>query len=219
MRRDTLTLLLPATTFDRISPLALRALDLRPLHHGTSGYLRKRLDPEEAEQLLRDTLANRAANFLRIAELGIYDLPDSPYRKILRWAGVELGISGRSSSGTVSMRDSARSTTQASTSGRTRFETAPGGVSPVPEKPTVSLAGSASGVDIAHRLRKAHAKDPIAPLYLAVLGTPPPDVHELISPGGFDEFMAHKTARAVFEVYAPVQERFYERMAQRNPTR
>lgn len=54
------------------------------------GYLRKRLDPEEAEQLLRDTLANRAANFLRIAELGIYDVPDSPYRKILRWAGVEL---------------------------------------------------------------------------------------------------------------------------------
>ena len=89
----------------------------------------------------------------------------------------------------------------------------------MPEKPTVSLAGSASGVDIAHRLRKAHAKDPIAPLYLAVLGTPPPDVHELISPGGFDEFMAHKTARAVLEVYAPVQERFYERMAQRNPTR
>lgn len=93
------------------------------------------------------------------------------------------------------------------------------GMSPVPEMPTVSLAGSASGVDIAHRLRKAHAKDPIAPLYLAVLGTPPPDVHELISPGGFDEFMAHKTARAVLEVYAPVQERFYERMAQRNPTR
>ena len=92
------------------------------------------------------------------------------------------------------------------------------GMTPVPEKPTVSLAGSASAVDIAHRLRQTHAQDPTGPPYQAVLGTPPPDVHELLSPGGFDEYIAHKTARAVFEVYAPVQNRFYERVAQRSPT-
>jgi hypothetical protein len=79
----------------------------------------------------------------------------------------------------------------------------------------VSLSGSSSGVDIAHELRKTHASDPIIPLYRALLGTAPPDVHDLITPGGFDEHMAHATARAVHEVYAVVQERFYERRAKK----
>lgn len=85
------------------------------------------------------------------------------------------------------------------------------GASPVHGQPTVSLGGSASAVDIAHELRKTHMSDPIIPLYRAALGTTPPEVHELLTPGGFDEHMAHQTARAVFDVYADVQERFYER--------
>jgi tryptophan 2,3-dioxygenase len=86
------------------------------------------------------------------------------------------------------------------------------GISPMTEKPTVSLSGSAGAVGIAHELRKVHSTDPIAPFYRAVLGTDPPAVHELVTPRAFDEYMSHQTARAVFEVYADVQERFYERM-------
>jgi hypothetical protein len=86
------------------------------------------------------------------------------------------------------------------------------GISPVQGQPTVSLSGSDSAVDIAHGLRKIHAFDPITPLYMAALGTPPPDVHELLEPGGFDEHMAHSTARAVFEVYGDVQTRYQERV-------
>ena len=93
------------------------------------------------------------------------------------------------------------------------------GVSAVPGQPTVSLSGSDSAVDIAHSLRGTHATDPVAPLYRAALGTDHPAVHELLSPDGFDEYMAHKTARAVFDVYAEVQTRFEERVRRRADTR
>lgn len=82
------------------------------------------------------------------------------------------------------------------------------GASDQPDRPTVSLSGSDSAVDIAHELRKTHANDPIIPLYRALLGTPPPPVHEVLSADGFDEYMAHATAREVFDVYNDVQERF-----------
>ena len=85
------------------------------------------------------------------------------------------------------------------------------GISPLAERPTVSLSGSNSAVAIAHELRKVHGADPIAPLYRAALGTEPPAVHELVTSEAFDEYMAHQTARAVFEVYSDVQERFYQR--------
>jgi hypothetical protein len=85
------------------------------------------------------------------------------------------------------------------------------GVSEAEDQPTVSLSGSASAVDIAHELRKTHATDPITPLYQALLGTVPPAVHEVLSAGGFDEYMAQATAREVFDVYSDVQERFYRR--------
>ncbi len=85
------------------------------------------------------------------------------------------------------------------------------GVSIDQHRPTGSLSGSASGVDIAHELRKRHASDPIIPLYKALHGTTPPDVHELLSSGGFDEHMANLTASEVHHVYASVQERFYRR--------
>jgi len=85
------------------------------------------------------------------------------------------------------------------------------GVSNIEGQPTVSLSGSDSALDIAHELRKSHVADPIIPLYRAMLGTEPPALHETLTPGGFDEHMAHSTARAVFEVYEDVQERFYRR--------
>ena len=85
------------------------------------------------------------------------------------------------------------------------------GVSANPNQPTVSLSGSDSAVDIAHDLRRAHLADPIIPLYRAMLGTAPPALHEMLTPGGFDEHVAHSTAQAVFNVYEDVQERFYKR--------
>jgi hypothetical protein len=90
------------------------------------------------------------------------------------------------------------------------------GVSPFPAQPTVSLSGSASAVEMAHALRKTHAADPILPLYRAALGTDPPDVHELLPAGGFEEHLAHATARAALGVYADVQERFYERQLKKS---
>jgi len=85
------------------------------------------------------------------------------------------------------------------------------GVSADESTPTVSLSGSDSAVDIAHELRRTHLNDPIIPLYRALLGTEPPALHELVTAGGFDAHVAHATARAVFEVYEDVQERFYRR--------
>lgn len=85
------------------------------------------------------------------------------------------------------------------------------GISGIDGKPTVSLSGSDSAVDIAHELRKTHVADPINPLYRAMLGTAPPSLHETLTPGGFDEHVAQSTARAVFDVYEDVQERFYRR--------
>ncbi len=90
------------------------------------------------------------------------------------------------------------------------------GASDEPDRPTVSLSGSDSAVEIAHELRKVHANDPIVPLYRALLGTAPPPVHEVLSADGFDEYMAHATAREVFDVYNDVQERFYKRCPMRH---
>lgn len=85
------------------------------------------------------------------------------------------------------------------------------GVSADDDTPTVSLSGSDSAVDIAHHLRRTHDLDPIAPIYQALMGAPPPALHEMITPGGFDEHVAHSTARAVLRVYADVQARFRAR--------
>ena len=92
------------------------------------------------------------------------------------------------------------------------------GVSGVDGQPTVSLSGSDSAVEIAHELRRTHVNDPIIPLYRALLGSAPPALHETLTPGGFDEHMAHSTARAVFEVYEDVQERFYRRCPMKHTT-
>ena len=92
------------------------------------------------------------------------------------------------------------------------------GVSPIEGQPTVSLSGSDSAVDIAHELRRTHVTDPIIPLYRAMFGSTPPALHETLTPGGFDEHVAHSTARAVFDVYEDVQERFYRRCPMKHAT-
>jgi hypothetical protein len=85
------------------------------------------------------------------------------------------------------------------------------GVSGIDGKPTVSLSGSDSAVDIAHDLRKTHVSDPIVPLYRALLGTNPPELHATLTAARIHQHVAHATARAVFDVYEDVQERYYRR--------
>jgi len=58
---------------------------------GLPGFLRRRITVDEAKAAVREGLANRNANFLRIARRGIYDNPGSPYRALLRMAGCEFG--------------------------------------------------------------------------------------------------------------------------------
>jgi len=54
------------------------------------GYLRHRMGAEQAEARLRDALANRESNFLRVMEHGVYGHAPSPYLALLRLAGIEF---------------------------------------------------------------------------------------------------------------------------------
>lgn len=58
---------------------------------GLPGFLRRRITVDEAKAAVREGLANRNANFLRIARRGVYDNPESPYRALLQMAGCEYG--------------------------------------------------------------------------------------------------------------------------------
>jgi hypothetical protein len=58
---------------------------------GLPGYLRRRVTLDEAEATIRQGLAERTSNFLRIARRGIYDNPASPYLPLLEMAGCEFG--------------------------------------------------------------------------------------------------------------------------------
>ncbi len=55
------------------------------------GYLRRRMGSAEAEGRLRDALANRESNFLRVMQQGVYGHEKSPYLTLLRRAGIEFG--------------------------------------------------------------------------------------------------------------------------------
>ncbi len=57
---------------------------------GLRGYLRKTLTPDECRQMLVHQLEIREESFLRILERGIYANPQSPYRRLLKHAGVEF---------------------------------------------------------------------------------------------------------------------------------
>ncbi|MFW6198367.1 MAG: hypothetical protein ACOC5E_00940 [Acidobacteriota bacterium] len=58
---------------------------------GLPAHLRRRISLEEAEAAIREGLARREDNFLRIARRGIYDNPHSPYLPLLEMAGCEYG--------------------------------------------------------------------------------------------------------------------------------
>jgi tryptophan 2,3-dioxygenase len=81
------------------------------------------------------------------------------------------------------------------------------GVSSADEAPTASISGAENAAATADRFRLTHNADPIAPLFEAVLGRALPAALPMITPGGFDEYMAHLTADAVRAMYADVQAR------------
>jgi len=58
---------------------------------GLPGFLRQRITADDAKAAVREALAHRNANFLRIARRGIYDNPHSAYRPLLQMAGCEFG--------------------------------------------------------------------------------------------------------------------------------
>jgi hypothetical protein len=55
------------------------------------GYLRSPMSPETARQRFKDGLATRSQRLSAIVERGIYGYPRSPYLKLLRAAGCEVG--------------------------------------------------------------------------------------------------------------------------------
>lgn len=58
---------------------------------GLRRFLRSPLSAEQCRAIVADSLANRERNFLRLLRRAVYDYAASPYRKLLAWAGVELG--------------------------------------------------------------------------------------------------------------------------------
>lgn len=58
---------------------------------GLRNFLRCTFTLEEAKSVIQKQLDEREANFLRLVEKGIFGNPCSPYRPLLKLAGVELG--------------------------------------------------------------------------------------------------------------------------------
>jgi hypothetical protein len=58
---------------------------------GLRNFLRDSMTPERARAIVRARMAHREENFLRIAQDCIYANPRSPYLKLLRHAGCEIG--------------------------------------------------------------------------------------------------------------------------------
>jgi hypothetical protein len=58
---------------------------------GLRGFLHQRITLEEAEAIVRRRIAERAENFLRVIERGIFGYPQSPYLPLLKLARCELG--------------------------------------------------------------------------------------------------------------------------------
>jgi len=58
---------------------------------GLRGFLRKTITLEEAKAIVRQRMAEREANFLRLIEKGIFGYPRSPYLPLLKLAQVEMG--------------------------------------------------------------------------------------------------------------------------------
>jgi len=62
----------------------------------TPGVLRRPLTPEEAMARVRERMATRESRFLNALRCLIYENPESPYRRLLNWAGCEYGDLERS---------------------------------------------------------------------------------------------------------------------------
>ena len=58
---------------------------------GLRGFVQTPRTPDECERRLRDGLASRNQHFLSVLERGAYGQPRSPYRALLKHAGIELG--------------------------------------------------------------------------------------------------------------------------------
>ncbi|HJX37780.1 MAG TPA: hypothetical protein VJ714_04215 [Anaerolineae bacterium] len=58
---------------------------------GLRGYVRNTISLEEAQATVRQRMAEREANFLRLVQRGIFGYPRSPYLPLLKLAGCELG--------------------------------------------------------------------------------------------------------------------------------
>src|SRR2546429_8777632 len=58
---------------------------------GLRGFLRHKISVHEAQAIVRQRMAERENNFLRLVERGVYGYPRSPYRPLLKPAGRELG--------------------------------------------------------------------------------------------------------------------------------
>jgi hypothetical protein len=76
---------------DRVRETGEDALMLARLARDLPRYLRSPMSPETAKQRFRDGLATRAQRLSTIVERGIYGYSRSPYLKLLRAAGCELG--------------------------------------------------------------------------------------------------------------------------------
>jgi len=66
----------------------------RQLAHLAAGFrrfVRTPLDRDQAVAVIRRQMAERESCFLRNARRLIYDIPSSPFRQLLRWAGCEWG--------------------------------------------------------------------------------------------------------------------------------
>ncbi len=55
---------------------------------GLPGYLRHPLDPAGVRERTLTRQAGRMASFLNVVRRAIYGIPDSPYRRLLDWAGI-----------------------------------------------------------------------------------------------------------------------------------
>jgi hypothetical protein len=58
---------------------------------GLKDFFRCTLTPEDCDRMIRERLRMREESFLRVLKLGVYGNPASPYLKLLRHAGIELG--------------------------------------------------------------------------------------------------------------------------------
>jgi len=56
---------------------------------GLRGFLRQTVTLEQAKAIVRQRMAEREANFLRLVERGIFNYPRSPYLPLLKLAHVE----------------------------------------------------------------------------------------------------------------------------------